>query len=117
MPLKLPEMPKSLESPLPPAVSLSAGGFPGLPPAALASRLPGMDPLMKFGLRMPTAGQLPMSVYETAAITPELDTQYITTKIKEVLLANNIGQKVHAVGNGDSRTYCQFPCKLVAKFV
>ena len=90
MPLKLPELPKSLESPLPPAVSLSAGGFPGLAP-----RLPGIEPLMKLGLRMPAAAQLPMSVYETAAITPELDTQYITTKIKEVLLANNIGQKVH----------------------
>lgn len=34
------------------------------------------------------------SVYEMAALTQDLDTQTITTKIKEALLANNIGQKV-----------------------
>lgn len=34
------------------------------------------------------------SVYEMAALTQDLDTQMITTKIKEALLANNIGQKV-----------------------
>lgn len=34
------------------------------------------------------------SVYEMAALTQDLDTQLITTKIKEALLANNIGQKV-----------------------
>ncbi|KAJ8681075.1 hypothetical protein QAD02_016862 [Eretmocerus hayati] len=34
------------------------------------------------------------SVYEMAARTPDLDTQTITTKIKEALLANNIGQKI-----------------------
>lgn len=34
------------------------------------------------------------SVYEMAALTQDLDTQVITTKIKEALLANNIGQKV-----------------------
>ncbi|XP_065201210.1 homeobox protein cut isoform X2 [Planococcus citri] len=34
------------------------------------------------------------SVYEMAALTQELDTQIITTKIKEALLANNIGQKI-----------------------
>ncbi|XP_063925183.1 homeobox protein cut isoform X8 [Zophobas morio] len=33
------------------------------------------------------------SVYEMAALTQDLDTQVITTKIKEALLANNIGQK------------------------
>lgn len=35
------------------------------------------------------------SVYEMAALTQDLDTQVITTKIKEALLANNIGQKVN----------------------
>ena len=35
------------------------------------------------------------SVYEMAALTQDLDTQSITTKIKEALLANNIGQKVN----------------------
>ena len=34
------------------------------------------------------------SVYEMAALTQDLDTQNITTRIKEILLANNIGQKV-----------------------
>ena len=34
------------------------------------------------------------TVYEMAALTQDLDTQIITTKIKEALLANNIGQKV-----------------------
>lgn len=34
------------------------------------------------------------SVYEMAALTTDLDTQAITTKIKETLLAHNIGQKV-----------------------
>lgn len=34
------------------------------------------------------------SVYEMAALTQDLDTQTITTKIKEALLANNIGQKI-----------------------
>lgn len=34
------------------------------------------------------------SVYEMAALTHDLDTQTITTKIKEALLANNIGQKI-----------------------
>ncbi|XP_017781888.1 PREDICTED: homeobox protein cut isoform X2 [Nicrophorus vespilloides] len=34
------------------------------------------------------------SVYEMAALTQDLDTQIITTKIKEALLANNIGQKI-----------------------
>jgi len=34
------------------------------------------------------------SVYEMAALTTDLDTQIITTKIKETLLAHNIGQKV-----------------------
>ena len=96
LPPKVPELPRSLESPLPPVVSLAS--FAGLPPAALAaSRLAGLDPLMKYGLRLPPV-PLPMSVYETAAVTPELDTLAITTKIKEVLLANNIGQKVSGWG-------------------
>ena len=34
------------------------------------------------------------SLYEMAALTHELDTQVVTTKVKEVLLANNVGQKV-----------------------
>ena len=34
------------------------------------------------------------SLYEMAALTHELDTQSVTTKVKEILLANNVGQKV-----------------------
>jgi hypothetical protein len=34
------------------------------------------------------------SLYEMAALTHELDTQAVTTKVKEILLANNVGQKV-----------------------
>ena len=34
------------------------------------------------------------SLYEMAALTSELDTQLVTTKVKELLLANNLGQKV-----------------------
>ena len=33
-------------------------------------------------------------LYEMAALTNELDTQAITTKVKEILLAHNVGQKV-----------------------
>lgn len=36
----------------------------------------------------------PPSVYEMAALTTDLDTQAVTTKIKETLMAHNIGQKV-----------------------
>lgn len=39
------------------------------------------------------------SVYEMAALTQDLDTMNITTKIKEALLANNIGQKVRHILN------------------
>ena len=34
------------------------------------------------------------SLYEMAALTHEMDTQAVTTKVKEILLANNVGQKV-----------------------
>ena len=40
------------------------------------------------------AGAPAHSLYEMAALTHEMDTQAVTTKVKEVLLANNIGQKV-----------------------
>uniref|UniRef100_T1GSG3 Homeobox protein cut-like n=1 Tax=Megaselia scalaris TaxID=36166 RepID=T1GSG3_MEGSC len=41
-----------------------------------------------------TPSHISHSVYEMAALTQDLDTQVITTKIKEALLANNIGQKI-----------------------
>lgn len=44
------------------------------------------------------------SVYEMAALTQDLDTQVITTKIKEALLANNIGQKVSLLMYSKNKT-------------
>ena len=41
----------------------------------------------------PTGPGMP-NLYEMAALTTEMDTQAVTTKVKEVLLANNVGQKV-----------------------
>lgn len=40
------------------------------------------------------ASYIQPSVYELAALTSDLDTQIITTRIKETLMAHNIGQKV-----------------------
>ena len=48
-----------------------------------------------FGNSLGPSQHLSPSVYEMAALTQDLDTQMITTKIKEALLANNIGQKVN----------------------
>ncbi|GFT19094.1 homeobox protein cut [Nephila pilipes] len=41
-----------------------------------------------------TRGYNQPSVYEMAALTTDLDTQIITSKIKETLMAHNIGQKI-----------------------
>ncbi|XP_069956711.1 homeobox protein cut isoform X7 [Cherax quadricarinatus] len=96
--LKLPpDLPKSMESPLPPVgIPPSLGGLP-LPSHHMSfdARMPLLDPLRKAGMggvRAP--GPVAPSVYEMAALTQDLDTQVITTKIKEALLANNIGQKL-----------------------
>ena len=37
------------------------------------------------------------SLYEMAALTNELDTLAITTKVKEILMAHNVGQKVNMI--------------------
>ena len=37
------------------------------------------------------------SLYEMAALTNELDTLAITTKVKEILMAHNVGQKVSII--------------------
>lgn len=58
---------------------------PGIPPSPLGQQPPAMRPLHQH---------ISPSVYEMAALTQDLDTQVITTKIKEALLANNIGQKI-----------------------
>ena len=60
-------------------------------PAAAAAGLLGPSSLV---------GAAPsQSLYEMAALTHEMDTQAVTTKVKELLLANNIGQKVGWVFN------------------
>lgn len=41
-----------------------------------------------------SASYMQPSVYELAALTSDLDTQIITTRIKETLMAHNIGQKI-----------------------
>jgi hypothetical protein len=78
-------------------------GQRGLPAAPVSTPHP-LDALKKNaaggggggGGLSPKGGILPPqhNVYEMAALTQDLDTQLITTKIKETLLANNIGQKV-----------------------
>ena len=108
-------------SPLPGAAAAAAGllgrggGLPNpfdsplLPPTLRFGADPnlsaGFDPLAahrKMGPRLPQAaaalgplvsGPTP-NLFEMAALTTELDTQALTTRVKEILLANNIGQKV-----------------------
>ncbi|XP_076256402.1 homeobox protein, cut isoform X4 [Rhynchophorus ferrugineus] len=55
--------------------------------------MPTHSPMGHQGMRNMHQHMSP-SVYEMAALTQDLDTQVITTKIKEALLANNIGQKI-----------------------
>lgn len=57
--------------------------------------IPPHSPMGHQGMRNMHQHMSP-SVYEMAALTQDLDTQVITTKIKEALLANNIGQKVRS---------------------
>ena len=58
------------------------------PPGSGGSTAAGLAHIM--GSSIPPAP----SLYEMAALTNELDTQTVTTKVKEILLANNVGQKV-----------------------
>jgi homeobox protein cut-like len=80
------------------------GGSPNMPPVTPTSNFPSPTPLptpgildsLKKAASTPYKGYVPSqhNVYEMAALTQDLDTQVITTKIKETLLANNIGQKI-----------------------
>lgn len=113
---KLPDFPRSLpEAPiLPSSLRFGQDSAAAAAAAALLDRTPPMlDPLMlhrkllsqKMGpaaaglLGVPTSAALgsgapTQSLYEMAALTHEMDTQAVTTKVKEILLANNVGQKV-----------------------
>ena len=57
---------------------------------------PGAPSNNGLGSAGPLSGSIPPSpsLYEMAALTNELDTQTVTTKVKEILLSNNVGQKV-----------------------
>ena len=48
--------------------------------------------MTKPGMTAAAAG--PNSIYEMAALTQEINTQQLTTRVREALSANNIGQKV-----------------------
>ena len=73
------------ESPVSSLSSLSGllGAGPRLPSQLVAGARP---PLMP--------PHLTPNLYEVAALTQEFDTTVITNKVKELLLANNIGQKL-----------------------
>jgi homeobox protein cut-like len=67
----------------------------GLTPSPMDDSSTPTPGLTGSGIPTLAAYSLPAhSVYELAALTQDLDTQGMTTKIKEVLLANNIGQKI-----------------------
>ena len=67
-------------------------GTLGGPPSSASAAAAGLVNLMGGGSIPPAP-----SLYEMAALTHELDTQTVTTKVKEILLANNVGQKVMAL--------------------
>ena len=73
---------------------------PILDPLAMHKKLmkAGTPGAIPDGLALMAGGGVPPapSLYEMAALTHELDTQVVTTKVKEVLLANNVGQKVQS---------------------
>merc|ERR1719270_2988774 len=98
---KLPEnlIRPPFDNPLLPS-TLRFGSDPNLSqPGSPASAL--LDPLAAhrkmLGIRPPafppTSSASP-SLYEMAALTSELDTNLITSKVKEILMAHNVGQKL-----------------------
>ena len=106
-PGKLPNLPPGLqgrlgdslrglgESPLPALIPNSAR----LPHQILPNLpgLPGMPGHRGGPLQLPNLPSLPHltpNLYEMAALTQEFDTTHITNKVKELLLANNTGQKL-----------------------
>ena len=98
---KLPDFPHSIHDVLPGSFrfaqeSLQDRSPPILDPLAIQRKLMSQK-VASANLAVAAAGgPLPNapSLYEMAALTHELDTQAVTTKVKEILLANNVGQKV-----------------------
>ena len=69
--------------------------YRGLADSAVAGLLPTPRlPQLRPGLVPPPLPHLTPNLYEVAALTQEFDTTVITNKVKELLLANNIGQKL-----------------------
>ena len=109
---KLPDFPRNLpEAPILPSSlrfgqdsSLLDRGQPLLDPLLLHRKLLsqkmgpggllGVPSVVSSSAGSPVGGATNQSLYEMAALTHEMDTQAVTTKVKEILLANNIGQKV-----------------------
>ncbi len=79
-------------------LSQKTGSGPSAIPTLTPGALPAVPPLPgTAGTISPAGGNgASPSLYEVAALTHELDTQGVTTKVKETLLANNIGQKVRS---------------------
>ena len=105
--LPLPDFPRSLpETPMLPSSlrfgqeSLLDRPPPMLDPLLLHKKLLSqkMGPGLLGGPSAALVGPPSQSLYEMAALTHEMDTQGVTTKIKELLLANNVGQKVRFLG-------------------
>lgn len=95
-----------ISTPQPPQTMLLTP--PGMPPHhAIALTPQEKKPSMPMPIHSPQqqsqmrnmSQHMSPTVYEMAALTQDLDTQVITTKIKEALLANNIGQKVITKNN------------------
>ena len=62
---------------------------------AAAARPPAFpSPGAGAGAGAGAGGAASPSLYEMAALTSELDTNLVTTKVKEILLQHNVGQKV-----------------------
>ncbi|XP_065336946.1 homeobox protein cut isoform X4 [Cloeon dipterum] len=99
-PTSTPSLPPPMQTPPTPSPGLLR--HPGSPPmtpdspSSAASLLKKHSPAgnMPRAMAAAAAAMQQPSVYEMAALTQDLDTQLITTRIKEALLANNIGQKI-----------------------
>ena len=62
--------------------------------AGAAAARPPAFPSPGAGAGAGAGGAASPSLYEMAALTSELDTNLVTTKVKEILLQHNVGQKV-----------------------
>jgi len=95
--LTSPGLPPQHAISLPPSAGGPQPGGPGSQGNANASnseKKPMLMPVHGTNAMRSLHQHMSPTVYEMAALTQDLDTHDITTKIKEALLANNIGQKI-----------------------